>query len=80
MFDLSPQVTVDHGFIEILQDLLSDPNPMVIANSISALSEITEMSTKRDLFVVNGAVLTKLLAALNECTEYILQYLSALII
>ena len=69
MFGLSAQVTCDHGFIEMLQDMLSDPNPMVIANAVSALAEITEMSTRKDLFVVNSAVLTKLLAALNECTE-----------
>jgi vesicle coat complex subunit len=70
MFDLSPQTTVEHGLITHLQDMLSDRNPMVIANAVAALTEISECSTKKDVFVFNGPLLTKLIAALNECTEY----------
>ena len=41
----------------------------VIANAVAALTEISEASQSRDLFQVNHVTLTKLLAALNECTE-----------
>ena len=70
MFDLAPTMTVDNGFIELLQELLADRNPMVIANAVAALGEISESSARKDLFSVNMTILAKLLTALNECTEY----------
>ncbi|KAJ3359100.1 hypothetical protein GGF32_009621 [Allomyces javanicus] len=71
MFDLKPQLTVDNGFVTMLQDLLSDANPMVVANAVAALREIQENPRNKDaVFVINGMILHKLLAALNECTEW----------
>ncbi|KAJ3174438.1 hypothetical protein HK101_010968, partial [Irineochytrium annulatum] len=70
LFDLNPATAIDNGLISILQDMLSDRNPMVIANAVAALSEINETSSKKDIFSVNNTVLIKLLAALNECTEW----------
>lgn len=44
---------------------------MVIANAVAALSEIADASLQKDtVFVINEGTLTKLLAALNECTEW----------
>lgn len=34
----------DQGFLDQLKDLLSDSNPMVVANAVAALSEINESS------------------------------------
>ncbi|KND02292.1 uncharacterized protein SPPG_02767 [Spizellomyces punctatus DAOM BR117] len=70
LYDLSPMIAIDNGLITIVQDMLSDRNPMVIANAVAALAEISEASVRRDVFVVNRSILTKLLAALNECTEW----------
>lgn len=42
---------------------------MVVANAVAALSEIDEVS-KTDVFKINTNNLNKLLAALNECTEW----------
>ncbi|KAJ3368570.1 AP-1 complex subunit beta-1 [Allomyces arbusculus] len=71
MYDLKPQSTIDNGFVASLQDLLSDPNPMVVANAVAALREIQDNPrTKSPVLVVNTVVLHKLLAALNECTEW----------
>ncbi|KAJ3216080.1 hypothetical protein HDU67_009960 [Dinochytrium kinnereticum] len=70
LFDLNPAIAIDNGLISILQDMLSDRNPMVIANAVAALSEINETSVKRDIFVLSNSILIKLLAALNECTEW----------
>jgi AP-1 complex subunit beta-1 len=66
---MAPNVAIDNGLIEILQEMLSDKNPMVIANAVSALQEISEVAARKDIFTMNAIVLTKLLAALNECTE-----------
>lgn len=42
----------------------------VIANAVAALSEIADASVQKDIFVINDSTLHKLLAALNECTEW----------
>lgn len=52
-----------------MQEMLADSNPMVVANAVAALAEIQEASGK-DVFKVTSNSLFKLLAALNECTEW----------
>jgi AP-1 complex subunit beta-1 len=80
LYDISPELVEDRGFVDTLRDLISDANPTVVANAVSALSEIAENSGK-DVMLVTANVLQKLLAALNECTEwgqvFILDSLSA---
>ncbi|KAK9763488.1 beta-adaptin [Basidiobolus ranarum] len=70
LYDLNPELAVENGFVSMLHDLVSDSNPMVVANSLTALREINENSPNKDLFVVNTEILNKLLIALNECTEW----------
>jgi vesicle coat complex subunit len=41
-----------------------------VANAVAALSEIDE-TAKEDVFSLNTENLKMLLAALNECTEYV---------
>lgn len=61
----------DQGFLELLKELLADPNPMVVANAVAALSEIGEGSPSvAELTRLDYATISKLLAALNECTEW----------
>ena len=69
LYDISPELVEDRGFLEVLRDLICDVNPTVVANAVAALSEIAETSGK-DVMMVTAAVLQKLLAALNECTEW----------
>mmetsp|Transcript_21443 Transcript_21443/g.50438 ORF Transcript_21443/g.50438 Transcript_21443/m.50438 type:complete len:907 (-) Transcript_21443:82-2802(-) len=69
LHDISPEMVEDQGFLEMLKDLLSDSNPMVVANSVAALAEVAENSSG-DVFQVTTSTLQKLLAALNECTEW----------
>ncbi|TPX30432.1 hypothetical protein SmJEL517_g05988 [Synchytrium microbalum] len=70
LFDISPNTAIDNGLITNLQEMLSDRNPMVIANAVAALAEISESSVRKDIFTITSSILTKLLAALNECTEW----------
>ena len=69
LFDIAPDLVQERGFIETLHDLISDSNPSVVANGVAALSEISETSG-RDVMKITPSVLQKLLAALNECTEW----------
>jgi len=69
LYDIAPALVQERGFLEILHDLISDSNPSVVANGVAALSEIAETSGK-DVMKISTSVLQKLLAALNECTEW----------
>jgi AP-1 complex subunit beta-1 len=69
LYDISPELVEDRGFLDILRDLISDANPTVVANAIAALNEIADSSGK-DVMQITAAILQKLLAALNECTEW----------
>lgn len=68
LFDINAELVEDRGFLEALKDLISDNNPMVVANAVAALAEIQDKSAS-PIFEINSVTLTKLLTALNECTE-----------
>nr|CAD7396538.1 unnamed protein product [Timema poppensis] len=71
LYDINAQLVEDQGFLDQLKDLLSDSNPMVVANAVAALSEINEASTSGSpLIEMNAQTINKLLTALNECTEW----------
>ncbi|EJD43921.1 clathrin binding protein [Auricularia subglabra TFB-10046 SS5] len=77
LYDLKPELVLDNGFLESLQELVSDPNPMVVANAVTALTDIHVQATSQPgsssdkaAFIINAAVLQKLLIALNECSEW----------
>lgn len=70
LFDLNPAMCIENGFIETLQEMIGDPNPMVVANSVQALAEISETAPETRALLVTAAVLKKLLMAMNECTEW----------
>ncbi|KAL0331284.1 UNVERIFIED_CONTAM: Beta-adaptin-like protein C [Sesamum angustifolium] len=69
LYDINAELVEDRGFLDALKDLISDNNPMVVANAVAALAEIQE-STSRAIFEITSHTLTKLLTALNECTEW----------
>ena len=56
-------------FFDSLRDALGDSNPTVVANAVSSISEISAKSGK-EVVKLTTAVLQKILAALNECTEW----------
>ena len=70
LYDIQPELVVDRGFVDALRDLVADPNPTVVANAVAALTEISEASNDDDVMKMSTSVLQKLLAALNECTEW----------
>lgn len=70
LFDLNPSMCLENGFLEILQEMIGDPNPMVVANSVQALAEIGESAPETNALQITPNTLKKLLMALNECTEW----------
>lgn len=69
LYDITPEVVEEQGFIELLTELISDSNPTVVSNAVAALTEIQENSPS-DVFTVDVRTLQKLLAALDECIEW----------
>lgn len=57
------------GFINMLRDLLADANPTVVANSVAALTEISERSDNIQLRL-NLTIASKLISALPDCSEW----------
>ncbi|KAB5564526.1 hypothetical protein DKX38_004580 [Salix brachista] len=68
LHDINAELVEDRGFLESLKDLISDNNPMVVANAVAALAEIQDNSA-RPIFEITSHTLSKLLTALNECTD-----------
>merc|ERR1719262_649772 len=44
VYDINPELVDDQRFLEILKEMISDPNPMVVANAVAGLAEISETS------------------------------------
>ncbi|KAG9310856.1 armadillo-type protein [Chiua virens] len=79
LYDLKPELVIDNGFLERLHGLISDSNPMVVANTVAALTDIHMIATSAHppasssdpaFFTITSSVLSKLLIALNECSEW----------
>jgi len=71
LYDLKPSLAVDNGFIEQLQEMVSDSNPMVVANAVVALTEIQEAAGSDErILVLDSQTVNRLLIALGECTEW----------
>ena len=70
LFDLNREMCIENGFLTTLQDMLGDPNPMVVSNVVSALLEIHEMAPEINIYNLDIHIVKKLLSALNECSEW----------
>lgn len=70
LFDLNRTMCLENGFLEMLQEMIGDPNPTVVANAVTALADIQEMAPETKALEMNSNTLRKLLLALNECTEW----------
>lgn len=71
IFQLDKQLCINLGVIEDLINALDDSNPVVVANTIAALTEIYAMdNTAVNLKELIQSHVSKFLLALNECTEW----------
>ncbi|CAL4113881.1 unnamed protein product, partial [Meganyctiphanes norvegica] len=71
LHDINSSMVEDQGFLDQLKELLSDSNPMVVANAVASLTEINDASSSvQPLMELNASTINKLLTALNECTEW----------
>ena len=79
LYQTSPQQVRENGFIDILHNCLEDENPIVVANSMSALSEISILSGVNQI-KIKSKNLKNILDSLNKANEWAqVQILDALI-
>jgi len=69
LYDMDPELVENRGFLDELRSMLSNNNPLVVANAVAALVEIDEVSAT-PVFVITRSVLGKLVAALEENSEW----------
>ncbi|AMD21789.1 HFL067Cp [Eremothecium sinecaudum] len=71
LFQLNRQLCKELNVITDLISALDDENPMVVANTVAALTEIYEMeNTAVPLSLLIDSHMKKFLTVLNECTEW----------
>ncbi|KAG6897931.1 hypothetical protein C0993_007223 [Termitomyces sp. T159_Od127] len=78
LYDLKPELVIENGFLDQLHEMIADSNPMVVANTVAALTDIHNAATAQPstsssdpaIFTITVSVLNKLLIALNECSEW----------
>ena len=79
LYQTSPQQVRENGFINTLHDCLEDENPIVVANAMSALSEISILSGVNQL-KIKSKNLKNILNSLSKANEWgQVQILDALI-
>lgn len=69
LYNLSPELVENKGFLDDLKGLLADTNPLVVANAVAALIEIDEISPE-PVFTMNRQTLSKLITGLEDCPEW----------
>ncbi|PFH50356.1 hypothetical protein AMATHDRAFT_177188 [Amanita thiersii Skay4041] len=79
LYDLKPELVLENGFLDLLHEMIADSNPMVVANTVAALTDIHISATSQQpststadpaIFTITSTILSKLLIALNECSEW----------
>lgn len=74
LYDINQELVEEQGFLDTLRAMISDPNPMVVANAVAALAEIAEASQKDVLrcvffpFVRDAVVFLSLCVFVSEST------------
>merc|ERR1719158_1234669 len=69
LYDANPNLVEARGFLDQLKEMLSDSNPMVIANAVAALTDISARSSVNHL-VLDRATQHKLFLVVSECSEW----------
>lgn len=69
LYNLSPELVENKGFLDDLKGLLADSNPLVVSNAVAALNEIDEISPE-PVFTMNRTILSKLINGIEDCPEW----------
>ena len=80
LYATSPSIVRENGFIDILHECLQDDNPIVVANAMSALNEISTLSGVNQL-KLKSKYLKNVLDSISKANEWAqVQILDALVL
>jgi len=74
LFNTSPSLVRENGFIENLEELLCDGNAVVVSSALISLMEISILSGEGP-FKIRSKMLKRILLALNETNEWGVVYI-----
>jgi hypothetical protein len=69
LFDVIPEIIDGSGLLTDLLNLLQDENPMVVANTVAAITEINERRSS-PIFSLDSVSVVPLLSATTACSEW----------
>lgn len=69
LYDIAPDLAAERGFLDMLRDMTADANPMVVSNTVAALSEIYAMDGA-EVLAFSKSTTSYLLSAMEQCTEW----------
>ena len=69
LYDVVPEAVENAQLFDDLLQLISDENPLVVANTTAAIFEINDKRTV-PIFTLNSTTVTPILSALTSCTEW----------
>merc|ERR1711991_452010 len=69
VFAMNPDMARDQGFLTMLLALVSDSNPMVVANAVAALAEISAEAPDEGIFEINTEILIVRAARVCDCCD-----------
>lgn len=73
LYDIRADMVEAEQLLDALRKMFGDSNPVVVSNAVAALAEISDASGTnllKQYFAEDESSVTKLLTALNECTEW----------
>lgn len=70
LFDISPDLVDENGFLDTLKEMLTDTNPMVVSTVVSALTDIHEADPSVGALDMDSRNVGRLVSALADCTEW----------
>lgn len=70
LFDISPDLVDENGFLDILKGMLADGNPMVVSNVIAALAEIHQMAPEMGVLRLDSRMAGRLVKVMADCSEW----------
>ncbi|OMJ17917.1 AP-2 complex subunit beta [Smittium culicis] len=74
IYELSKEAAIDQGLVDIVVEMLSDSNALVVANAVSSLREINDTAKANGqiepVWSINDSSVVQLLKVLNDNTEW----------
>jgi vesicle coat complex subunit len=74
LYEVSPELIEQQGFLKLLENLLNDGNAMVVSNTVAALMICGE-SRGTPMLKLTSYIVQKLLTAMNDCNEWGIIYI-----